>query len=179
MTKALEQKLSEKSPVEAADLTQIRKLVKETMEQARDLAKGLQPVDIEAGGLIPSLSELAETIQKLFGISCTFKCDQPIELDNAEVATHLYRITQEAITNAIKHAKAQNIQMVLALGKNETILTVKNDGLDFPKTTDGKTKGMGLQIMKHRADIIGASLDIRKADEGGTIMTCCFPNLNR
>ncbi len=179
MTKALEQKLAAKSPDEAADLTQINKLVKEAMEQARDLAKGLHPVDLDAGGLVSSLGELAESTQKLFGIRCTFKCDRPVELKNTEVAVHLYRMTQEAITNAIKHGKAKNIQMALAYGKNESTLTVKSDGLDFPKAPKARGTGMGLQIMGHRAEIIGGSLDIRKAAGGGTIVICRFPNPNR
>ncbi len=179
MTKALEQKLAAKSPDEAADLTQISKLVKEAMEQARDLAKGLHPVDLDAGGLASSLEELAEATQKLFGIRCTFKCDRPVELKDTEVAVHLYRMTQEAITNAIKHGKAKNIQMALAYGKNESTLMVKNDGLDFPKASRAKGRGMGLQIMGHRAEIIGGSLDIHKAAGGGTIVTCRFPNPNR
>jgi signal transduction histidine kinase len=149
------------------------------MEQARDLAKGLHPVDLDAGGLVSSLEELAEATQKLFGIRCTFKCDRPIELENTEVAAHLYRMTQEAITNAIKHGKAKNIQMVLAYGKDESTLTIKSDGLDFPKASRTKGRGMGLQIMGHRADIIGGSLDIHKAAGGGTIVICRFPNLNR
>ncbi len=179
MTKALEQKLAAKSPDEAADLTQISKLVKEAMEQARDLAKGLHPVDLDAGGLVSSLEELAESTQKLFGIRCTFKCDRPIELENTEVAAHLYRMTKEAITNAIKHGKAKNIQIALAYGKDESTLTVKSDGLDFPKASRTKGRGMGLQIMGHRADIIGGSLDIHKATGGGTIVICRFPNPTR
>ncbi len=149
------------------------------MEQARDLARGLLPIDLGAGGLVSSLGELAEATQKLFGIRCTFKYDQPIDLENAEVATHLYRMTQEAITNAIKHGKAKNIQMLLAYGQDESTLTVHSDGLDFPQASRTRGKGMGLQIMSHRADIIGGSLDIRKADGGGTTVICRFPNLKR
>ena len=155
LTKALEQKLAAKSLAEAADLAQISKLVKATMEQTRDLAKGLHPVDLDAGGLVSSLTELAQATQKLFGIRCTFKCDRPIEMETAQMAAHLYRITQEAITNAIKHGKAKNIQIALACDKEEAALTIKSDGLDFPKASRTKGKGMGLQIMGHRADIIG------------------------
>ncbi len=133
-------------------------------------------MDLDAGGLVSSLQELAEATQKLFGIRCTFKCDKSGELENTEVAVHLYRITQEAITNAIKHGKTRDVQIDLACGKDESTLTVKNDGLDFPKEFEVKGRGMGLQIMKHRVNIIGGSLDIHKADEGGTIVICKFPN---
>ena len=178
LIKALEQKIADKLPAEAADLRQMSNLVKETMEQTRDLAKGLHPVDMDAGGLVSSLGELAQTTQKLFGVSCTFKCDRPIELDSVQAAAHLYRITQEAITNAIKHGKAKNIQIVLACDKDESTLTIKSDGLDFPKAARTKGKGMGLQIMGHRADIIAGSLHIHKTDGGGAIVICRFPNSN-
>ena len=92
------------------------------------------------------------------------------------MAAHLYRITQEAITNAIRHGKAKSIQIVLAYGKDESTLTIENDGLNFPKAAKTKGKGMGLQIMGHRADIIGGSLHIHKVDSGGAIVTCRFPN---
>jgi len=95
------------------------------------------------------------------------------------VATHLYRITQEAITNAIKHGKAKPIQVELARRKDDLVLTVENDGLDFPAEFEARGTGMGLQIMDHRADIIGASLDIHRAAEGGTMVICSFPDKRR
>ncbi len=179
MTKALEQKLAAKSSSEASHVGEIAKLVTQTIDQARDLAKGLHPVDLDAGGLFSSLEELAEATQKLFGIRCTFKSDGPVEIGNNEVAVHLYRIAQEAITNAIKHAKAKNIHIELAYGPDESVLTVESDGLNFPTARLLRTTGMGLQIMHHRVDMIGGSLDIRKAPKGGAIVTCRFPNKKR
>jgi signal transduction histidine kinase len=90
------------------------------------------------------------------------------------MATHLYRITQEAITNAVKHGKTKNIHIELSQKRNKSALKIENDGLDFPEEFEARGTGMGLQIMDHRADIIGASLDIYKAGEGGTIVTCSF-----
>lgn len=176
MTKALEQKLAAKSADNAAEVRQINKLVKQAMEQARDLARGLHPVDLDAGGLVSSLQELAEATQKLFRIRCTFKCDKFGELESTGVAVHLYRLTQEAITNAIKHGKTKDVQIDLVWGKDESTLTVKNDGLDFPREFEVKGRGMGLQIMNHRVNILCGSLDIHKADDGGTIVICKFPN---
>jgi signal transduction histidine kinase len=174
MTKVLTQKLSGKLPEEAADAAEIGDLVNQAMEQARSLAKGLHPVDLDAESLTSVLQELSATTEKLFAIRCTFKCDGAIAIDDTVVAVHLYRIAQEAINNAIKHGKAKHIELRLDHGKNKSVLTVKNDGLDFPGM-QVKSKGMGLQIMDHRAEMIGGTLDIRKTDDGGTIVTCELP----
>jgi PAS domain S-box-containing protein len=179
MTKVLEKKLARKSLDEAVDVTKIAALVNHATEQARGLARGLDPVDLETGTLMSALQELATSTEILFGIHCVFKCDKHIEIDNTEAAVHLYRIAQEALTNAIKHGKAKNIQIGLTRSRNKHILTIRNDGLDFPKEFEARGTGMGLQIMDHRVDIIGGSLDIHKAAEGGTIVTCTFPNKKR
>lgn len=176
MMKVLEQKLTDKLPNEATDAEEIKKLVNQAMDQTRGLAKGLHPVDLDAGSLSAALQELASTTERMFGIQCDLQCDEFIPIDDAETATHLYRITQEAITNAIRHGQAKNIQVAFACKADKTVLTIENDGLDFPEKLDGRKAGMGLQIMDHRADIIGASLEIRRAPEGGTVVTCSFSN---
>jgi signal transduction histidine kinase len=177
MTKVLEQKLAAKSLSEAAEVAEIAKLVNQATDQARGLAKGLHPVDLVSGTLMSALQELATTTEKLFGIFCSFKYDKPVEIDDT-AAVHLYRIAQEAVTNAVKHGKAKNIRIELACGGDKSTLTIKSDGLDFPRGSEAKGKGMGLQIMSKRVDIIGGSIDIHKAPEGGTIVTCAFPNKN-
>jgi len=111
----------------------------------------------------------------LFGISCCFRAHKRVVIDDAATAIHIYRIAQEAITNAIKHGAAKNIRVSLAYGKSSSVLTVESDGLDFPEGRVGGN-GMGLKIMEHRAEMIGSSLDVRKNINGGTIVTCVFPN---
>ncbi|UCC22249.1 MAG: hypothetical protein JSW23_10710 [Planctomycetota bacterium] len=175
MTKVLAQKLSAKLPSEAADATEVVSLVNRAMDQTRSLAKGLHPVDLDAESLTSVLQELAATTEKLFGIRCTFECDGLIAIDDAAVAVHLYRMVQEAINNAIKHGRAKNIKIGLTHDGNKSVLTVESDGLDFPGM-QVKSKGMGLQIMDHRAEMIGGSLAIKKAAGGGTIVTCEFAN---
>jgi signal transduction histidine kinase/putative methionine-R-sulfoxide reductase with GAF domain len=176
MMKVLEQKLTDKLPAEAIDAEEIKKLVNQAMDQTRGLAKGLHPVDLDAGSLTAALQELATTTERMFAIQCELKCDESVPVDDAEIATHLYRITQEAITNAVKHGQTKSIQVEFACKKDKTILSIENDGLDFPEKLDRRGRGMGLQIMDHRADIIGASLEICRAPEGGTIVTCSFPS---
>ena len=96
-----------------------------------------------------------------------------------ELKALLFRHVKELCTNAIKHGKAKNIRIELVCKADETVLTVESDGLEFPEEPGTRGTGMGLHIMNHRADIIGASLDIRKAARGGTIATCSFRNHGR
>jgi len=175
LAKVLEQKLASKLPDEAADAAEIARLVNQATDQARDLAKGLHPVDLDAGSLVSALRELAAATEHLFGIRCTLKADEHIPIDDTTVAIHLYRITQEAITNAIKHSRAKNIRIALTAGSDKSVLMVESDGLAFPEVVV-KGAGMGLQIMDHRADMIHGSLNIRCSEQSGTILTCVFPN---
>jgi len=174
MAKVLEDRLATKLPDEAANVAEIAKLIKQAMDQTRGLARGLHPVDLDAGSLMSALQEFAATTEHLFGIRCTFECDKPGPMDDAAAVVHLYRIAQEAVTNAIKHGGAKNIQIELAYDGDNSVLAVRSDGRDFPGM-QVKGKGMGLQIMNHRAEMIGGSLDILRGDKGGTVVTCVFP----
>jgi PAS domain S-box-containing protein len=176
MTKVLEQRLAARLPDEAGSAAAIAKLVNQAMEQARGLAKGLHPMDLDGGSLVSALRELVRTTERLFGVHCTFKCEKAVWVEDGANAVHLYRIAQEAVTNAIKHGKARHIRMKLAGGSDQSVLTIQNDGVDFPEKLDEKGAGMGLHIMNHRVEIIGGSLDIRSGPEGGTVVTCAFPN---
>jgi signal transduction histidine kinase len=175
MAKVLQQRLSGKLPEEAESAAQIARLVNQGMEKARDLAKGLHPVDLDGTNLTLVLQELAATTEYLFGVRCTFSSDGCVAEVDTEVAVHLYRITQEAIINAIKHGRAKNIHITLAFDHDKSVLTAKNDGLDFPEEITN-CAGMGLNIMKHRAEIIDGFLDVRRHPKSGTILTCVFPN---
>jgi len=175
MTKVLEKKLAKKLPEEAATVAEIGKLVSETTVQARGLAKGLYPVDLSAVSFISALHELADTTKRLFGVNCDVECDDLITVQNSSIAVHLYRITQEAINNAIKHGKTKNIVIGLSCNSKTAALTIQSDGVDLPEVIT-RDKGMGLHIIEHRVDLIGGLLDIRKNPNGGTIVTCVFAN---
>jgi len=175
LTKVVEKKLAAKSAEEASDVVEITRLVKQAMDQTRQLARGMHPIGLAEIGLTTSLEELAGRMETMFHVHCVFKYDEPFEMEDPSMAIHLYRIAQEAITNAIKHGMTENIQLELACKRDKSVLTVENDGLDFPTDIEKNGTGMGLQIMAHRADIIGATLDIHKAAEGGTIVTCSVP----
>ncbi len=175
MTRVLEQKLAKKSEPEAADVSEVLKLVNQAANQARGLAKGLHPVDLDRGSLVSVLQELASSTQQLFGIKCSFHCDETVNLRRAQAAVHLYRIAQEAVTNAIKHGRAKKIQIKLTRADNQAILVIENDGRDFPGEYEKRGTGMGLQIMDHRVDLIAGELTVRRGPKGGTVVTCSFP----
>jgi PAS domain S-box-containing protein len=171
----LQSNLAERSLPEAAEASRIVKLLDDAMIQARTLARGLHPVQLEALGLVASLERLAVTVQDLFRLECQVDCPRPLLIRDVAVATHLYRITQEAINNAIKHGRAGRIGIGLVLDPQALTLTVVNDGLSFP-SKPSKAEGLGLRIMQYRADIIGGSLTIGPGETGGTRVVCTLPN---
>lgn len=177
MAKVLQQRLSGKLPEEAESAAQIAKLVNQGMEKARDLAKGLHPIDLDGTNLASVLQELASTTERLFDVRCNFSSDGSAAEIDAEASVYLYRIVQEAIVNAIKHGRAKNIHITLTFNHDKSVLTSENDGLDFPEEITN-CAGMGLNIMRHRAEIIDGFLDVRRHPKSGTILTCVFPNKN-
>jgi len=174
-SKGLELKLKDKSLAEAKEAEKLSKLANNLITQVRSLAKTLHPIDLEAGGINSALQTLVSNTEKLLGCSCQFKSEEPVVFNDPVKAKQVYRIAQEAITNAIKHGKAKNISVELTSDKDKYILSVKSDGKDFPKVLT-KKKGLGLKIMEYRSNMIGGSLDIHKGDKGGTIVTCAFTN---
>ena len=176
--KGLALKLKDESGKEMEDALTISKLANKAIAQARDIAKMLYPVDIQTGGLVSALKTLASDAQEALGVACRFKCGKSVLVKNLVEAKQVYRIVQEAITNAVRHGKASKIDINLRLTKKGNILSIENDGLDFPKL-DPNRKGFGLKIMEYRTDLIGGSLDIRKREKGGTIVTVCFRTDNK
>ena len=175
-SKGLALKLENKSPGDSKEALAISKLANKAITQMRSLTKMLYPVDIEAGGLLSALKNLAANTEKALGVKCRFNCSTPVSIDNHIELKQLYRIAQEAVNNAVKHGKAKTININLDLKDDVCILSVKNDGRDFPNRLSRKRKGLGLKIMEYRTGMIGGSLDIRKGDKGGTIVTCAFTN---
>jgi signal transduction histidine kinase len=120
-----------------------------------------------------ALQALAENSGKLFQTNCEFRCDGDVAVDDNTFATHLYRIAQEAVTNAVKHGHTKKIVIRLMESEDKCILTITDDGLGLPETF-AKNQGTGLQIMKHRAATIGASLELRRAAGRGICVSCSF-----
>ncbi|MDZ4403613.1 response regulator [Prosthecobacter sp.] len=165
---------------EAESADKITGLLKNALGLTRSLARGLHPVAMQAGGLVTALDELATRTSDMFRIDCRCQCPPAIDMDNT-TATHLYRIAQEAVTNAVKHGRAKEIDIELSTNPHHTVLSVKDQGKGKGKgkglaEPDPKHRGMGLRIMNYRADIIGGILDIQRHPSGiGTTVVCTIP----
>lgn len=169
----LNRKLAARSSPETAGIEKVATLVDQAITQARDLARGLQPVTLEVG-LPHALESLATKVETLFHVSCRLVRKGICELDNPGRATHLYRIVQEAISNAVKHGKARVIVIELTESRTELTLHVKDDGIGLKKAKRDR-QGMGLRTMAYRANLIGGRLTVRPGERGGTIVTCVLP----
>jgi PAS domain S-box-containing protein len=167
-------KLGARAAPETPGIRKIAELVDQAISQARELARGLQPVMLEAVGLVAALTELSEKVEGLFRISCLFVCDGPVLVHDNAVATHLYRITQEAISNAVKHGKAKTVVIDLAADRGELRLKITDDGVGLGNAP-GDGKGIGLQTMEYRARLIGGTFDVLPGESGGTTVVCTVP----
>jgi PAS domain S-box-containing protein len=176
LAKVLQQKLQAKAIEEAEAAGNIASLINEALSQTRRLSRGLCPVVLDSNDIEAALEQLAENLRTLFSISCELHCDPEINIIDNAVAVHLYRIAQEAATNAIKHGHARNVMLSLTGNGSRVILKIKDDGTGFPATP--KSKGMGLRVMHHRARMIGATLTMRQPKEGGITVTCSVPRVH-
>ncbi|MCX5859274.1 MAG: PAS domain S-box protein [Proteobacteria bacterium] len=174
MNKVLENKLVSKCPAEAREAGKISKLISEAITQSRDLARGVNPVEPRADGLMVSLRQLSVNLERLFKVSCAFQCPRRVLVDDNIISTNLYYIAQEATSNAIKHGKAQHVKVRLAVVRNKLTISVSDDGVGIPKNFK-INGGLGLQIMDYRSKIIGANLSIQPGRKSGTTVTCSLP----
>lgn len=173
LSRALEKNLAAKKMPEAAEAAEISKLVIEALSQTRNLARGLFPVEVESTRLCQSLRELANTAEQLFHIACAVECDSNLIVDNKNASTHLFRLAQEAINNAVKHGKAHRVGILLGTAGDKAVLRITDDGVGFPPEGSRRT-GLGLRIMTYRAQKVGGTLEIQPGQHGGTVVSCTF-----
>jgi signal transduction histidine kinase len=173
LNRVLEGSLAAQNSPEAENAAKITGLLKNALALTRTLARGLHPVALDVGGLGFALEELAQRTSDMFRVKCQSKCPREIALDNI-TATHLYRIAQEAVTNAVKHGRSPEIEIELSSNAHQTVLSIKDCGCGMP---DGvpEHEGMGLRIMGYRAGIIKGTLCIQNVSTGmGTVVTCAI-----
>ena len=153
---------------------QISQALRECVTLTRSIARGLAPVNVKADGLMGALEQLARNTHVPGRMECRFVCPAPVMLDNPRTAGHLFRIAQEAVNNALKHARTRRIHLNLAHDQGALRLQIKDDGRGLSKSRGSKS-GMGLEVMRHRAYAIGASLKIDSKPGQGVSVTCTFP----
>jgi signal transduction histidine kinase len=168
----LHQKLAAKSMPEAAEAAKIMRLVRQATAQTRALARGLHPMNLEAGGLVLALQELTILAEECSQVTCRFESSPTITIKDTGKEMHLYRIAQEAVNNSLKHAQASRIDIRLFTRGPQVVLMITDDGIGIRAEVGEQGRGMGLRVMQHRAKMIGGTLSIQRAGERGTMVTC-------
>jgi two-component system CheB/CheR fusion protein len=125
-------------------------------------------------GLVNALSALASNISDMFRIECTFACSPAHAVNDPATATHLYRIAQEAVNNAVKHGAATRVEIALQREPEHLVLRICDNGSGI-RTHPGSTTGMGMRTMRYRAAVIGGGIAVMSNPGGGTIVTCTAP----
>jgi signal transduction histidine kinase len=146
--------------------------IRSAITQTRTLAHGLAPFKVESGGLEAALAELARTASASGHIACRFDCPSPVPLATQEIATHLYRIAQEAVNNTLKHGHAKQLTIELLRQNGNLLLQISDNGKGFDSAPD---HGVGLRVMNHRAAVIGAELRVESKPRKGVIVSCLLP----
>ena len=148
--------------------------LRESIAGVRAMSHGLAPVSLADDGLMNALHELAEATTRIASLRCIFDCPQPVRVPDLVLGGHLYRIAQEAVNNALKHAMAKEIRLGLERREDTLVLEVEDDGDGLPDSPSAEG-GIGLRVMRHRAELIGGTLEIGSPPAGGTRIACFIP----
>ncbi|WP_009958931.1 PAS domain S-box protein [Verrucomicrobium spinosum] len=175
LAKVVLQRLESTRNGESANVAEIVKLISQANTRAREMSRGLVPVVLDSEGLMAALNELVAGTERIFRVSCRFRCDPPVHLYENKTATQLYRIAQEAVGNAIKHSHATRVEIQLTQQGGMLQLTIRDNGIGIPDHSPRKGTGMGLYTMGHRAKMLGGELHVGPDVYGGTVVQCDVP----
>jgi PAS domain S-box-containing protein len=170
LSHALAEDLKSRAPALSKQARRLNHELRETVTLARLISHNLAPVPLEGDGLMRGLMELAASTSRIPGVACRFNCDPPVCIQEVTTATHLYRIAQEAVNNALKHGKARKVDITLREGTDGLELSVENNGRIMP--TPRANTGMGLSVMRYRAEMIGGNLSIESGPRNGVRVAC-------
>jgi signal transduction histidine kinase len=170
LSRSVQQKLAARAAPEASALADITRQIHEALDQTRQIIRGVNPVTDEPLGLMLALRDLSQTVAKTSHVQCRFDCPEPVPLPDPAAAENLFRIAQEAVQNALRHAQASLIEIGLHSNDECIRLTVRDNGRGLKPHPH--RRGLGMSTMQYRADSIGAELDIGSRREGGTMVTC-------
>lgn len=174
LSRGLVNQRKQQQPCSLDVLEEVARLARIGADQARALARGLNPVQLDGEGLRAALKELVHSAEILSGLACTLDLDAVLPPLERDVSTQLYRIVQEAITNALKHAGATRLVLRAHRHADRLVLTVEDNGRGLPDDL-GEAEGLGLHIMPYRARTIGAALSIDSSKGTGTTVACSVP----
>jgi signal transduction histidine kinase len=170
---ALDRRVQQGGAANHSDLATLTRLLEEALNDAHAVARGLWPLDPDPGALAPALRSLVRRMAAQTGVSCEFRPFGDVRVCRPEVAQHLYRIAQEALSNAARHAQASHIMLDLVGCDDRLLLRVEDDGVGMPD--DGARPGMGLRTMSYRARIMDGELTVERLGERGTRVACNVP----
>jgi signal transduction histidine kinase len=171
LLKGLEVQLSRESPQYLSQVMKISDLLARAIQSTRSLARGLAPVNLERGGLPEALRHLAVRCTDMYSMQCTFSNGGQKLPDLEEgAATHLYRIAQEATTNAARYARAKSIDIELRTTGRKLELSIADDGIGLSAGLAKGRPGMGLKIMEYRARMLGGTINFEEPGAGTRIV---------
>lgn len=179
MLRALATRIRREHPEALPEVDDIVDLVNRSIQSTRTLARGLSPVSLERGGLVPALRTLAARSREAYstGISLRTRMSQPLRIDES-TANHLYRIVQEAINNAVRHGRASRVALQLTVDARIVRLSIHDNGRGLPPSGAPDT-GLGLRTMRYRAHVAGGDLTVENHRHGGVIVRCAVPHVLR
>ncbi len=176
MLRSYAQRATIEYPRGARLVEEVIELVNHAVESARSLAHGLSPMILERGGLPAALAHLAANATRTHGVRIRFRKSiaAPLRVESATMH-HLYRIAQEAVSNAARHSGAKVVTVRLDVGPSSLRLSVSDDGRGVPPADQRRGDGLGLRIMEFRARMIHARFRIERRKSGGTRVSCRVP----
>ncbi|MES2571702.1 MAG: PAS domain-containing protein [Verrucomicrobiota bacterium] len=166
LCKVLANKLNEEEHPQTQSANSICNLISLSINSARDLAKGFYPVELERGGLLIALQDLANHVSQRFGVTCELRYDDFHHGLEKNAKIHLYRMIQESMANAIKHGQATSIFIEAKTEAATSLFSVTDNGIGF-QPPPANSPGIGLHLMNYRARLIGAQISMEEAPAGG------------
>lgn len=175
LLREITRRFTAEAPQVSARIEDVIGLLNDAIGSVRLLARGLSPVALLGGSLVDALHELGTNATARFGLSVTIRSrvENSIEV-NQGTALHLYRIAQEAISNAARHGQATRLRITLSHGGRKPRMSISDNGIGMPRSGGGATSGMGLKIMAYRARMIGGEITIRGGPRGGVCVRCDY-----
>ena len=174
LSNVLRERLEKRQASEAAEAKRIFMLVRNAIDQTRRVARNLSPIPEGPDGLMMALGELAAQTAEVFQVRCRFDCRKSILIEDSGLAAHLYRIAQEAVNNALKHAQPRAVTIRLRRDRNRILLAILDNGRSI-RAPSRKREGLGLRIMNYRAGLVRGNVTVRPRKSGGTEVVCTVP----